>query len=90
MARSSWFDIGHGCEVEFRANAQPDIQWDHIDGPLLHSRFAQIKWLTWCERFLCWIGREDAQSLERKHWPKLAERWDARAQSEDASRKRGE
>lgn len=62
-------------------DAQPDIQWDHIDGPLLHSRFAQIEWLTWRERFLCWIGREDASSLERKHWPKLAERWDRRAQS---------
>ena len=52
--------------------ARPKIQWNHIDGPLLNFRNGEMHWLTWRERFLCWIGREDAYSLEAKHRPHLA------------------
>jgi hypothetical protein len=56
----------------YRDTARPDIQWNHIDGPLLHFRNGELHWLTWRERFRCWLGLDDAVSLEVKHRPHLA------------------
>jgi hypothetical protein len=53
------------------ADARPDINWNHIDGPLLHFRNGEMHWLTLRERFRCWIGLDDALSLEARHRPRL-------------------
>jgi len=34
--------------------AKPEIQWKHIDGPLMHWA-GQMHWLTWGERFMLWL-----------------------------------
>lgn len=80
--RTDYFDLGHGCAVQFDPDAQPYIQWTHIDGPVLHLRNATLRWLTLWERFLIWIGSEDARSLERKYEPEFVRRWEARAIAE--------
>lgn len=54
------------------SDSRPTIKWNHIDGPMLRFRNGEIHWLTWQERFRCWMGWEDALSLERKHRPHLA------------------
>ena len=51
-------------------NAQPRIQWNHIDGPLLVMRGGALHWLTWWERLCCAFGWHDTNSLERKHLEK--------------------
>lgn len=57
----------HGWPAESR----PSIQMNHIDGPVLYFRNGEIQWLTLFERFMVWVGRADAFSLERKHRPHL-------------------
>jgi hypothetical protein len=56
----------------YPSGSRPSIQWDHIDGPLLCFRNGELHWLTWRERFWCWLGCEDAYSLEKKHRPHLS------------------
>jgi hypothetical protein len=60
-----------GGYIGYSADARPGINWKHIDGPLLYGRNGRMHWLTWRERFRCWMGWEDAMSLEAKHWPPL-------------------
>lgn len=55
----------------FPLTARPSLMMNHIDGPLLTFRDGQMHWLTWRERISVWLGRDDAESLERKHRPKL-------------------
>lgn len=81
-ARPDYFDLGHGCAIQFQPDAKPYIQWNHIDGPVLHLRNSTLEWLTLWERFQCWIGRADAYSLERKHAPEFVDRWEWRVQRE--------
>lgn len=45
---------------------QPYINWRHIDGPLLYRSDGQLHWLTLWERFRCWLGLDDALTLNRK------------------------
>lgn len=59
----------HG--VSFRLDNSPRIKWKHIDGPMLCFSDGQLHWLTWRERLLCWLGREDAEGLQRKLRPRL-------------------
>lgn len=59
----------HG--VGYPIKARPSIVWDHIDGPLLYFRDGQLHWLTWWERLRCWLGYDDAMSLEFKYRPDL-------------------
>jgi hypothetical protein len=80
--RQSYFHLGRGAYIEFVPGAHPYIQWTHIDGPVLHLRNATMEWLTLWERFLVWIGREDAFSLERKHAPEFVARWNAKLRLE--------
>ena len=37
-------------------NAQPHIQWNHVDGPLLVMSDGAMHWLTWLERLCVLIG----------------------------------
>lgn len=59
----------HG--VGWPADNQPYVKWKHIDGPLLVYSDGQMHWLTWRERFRCWMGRDDAESIQRKRRPDL-------------------
>lgn len=43
---------------------KPWVQWNHVDGPLLHLCDGSLHWLTWKERFLIWIGRITVESLD--------------------------
>ena len=61
---------------EFKADAKPSINFNHVDGPLLYSRLGGLHWLTWWERFRVWTCAEDAYSLERKHFPRHIKAWD--------------
>lgn len=80
--RPDYFALGHGVAVRFDPEAEPYIQWDHIDGPLLHLRCATVHWLTWRERFRVHMGWDDVYSLERKHAPPgFVDRWEARARA---------
>lgn len=45
---------------------RPSINWKHIDGPLLYFRNGQLHWLSYRERLRCWLGWDDAASLEKK------------------------
>lgn len=57
--------------IGYPAGNRPYIVWKHIDGPLLHARDGQLHWLTLWERLRCWLGFDDADSLEKKRWPEL-------------------
>ena len=69
--RKGWVEVAPGVSVP--AGGKPWIQMNHIDGPLLHMRSAELHWLTLWERFQLWLGRTDAWSLEHKHRPHLRE-----------------
>ena len=53
--------------IGYHADAEPYIKWKHIDGPLLVCRNGAMHWLTWRDRILFRLGREDIYSLERKY-----------------------
>ena len=55
------------------AHSRPSINLKHIDGPLLSMRNGELHWLTWRERILLWLGRVDAEALERKYRPHLSQ-----------------
>ena len=52
--------------VGYPTDARPSIRWSHVDGPLLRYRDGQLHWLTLWERLRCWLGWDDAESIERK------------------------
>lgn len=54
--------------VGYESSAQPYIQFNHIDGPLLHLRSGKLHWLTLLERIQLFFKLTDIYSLERKHW----------------------
>jgi len=71
--RDGWiYEEFGGGYVGYREDARPDIVWKHIDGPLLYFRNGELHWLTWRERFRCWMGWDDALTLEAKYRPHLA------------------
>jgi hypothetical protein len=53
--------------VGYPADADPAINWNHVDGPLLYCRNGAIHWLTIVDRFRFWMGWDDIYSLERKY-----------------------
>lgn len=57
--------------VGYPANNRAWILWNHIDGPLLHFRNGELHWLTLRERFMCWLGRDNAATIEFKRKPHL-------------------
>jgi hypothetical protein len=74
QARKGWVyeDAPGGGYIGYPETSRPGINWKHIDGPLLFGRNGRMHWLTWRERFRCWMGWDDALTLEKKHWPHLA------------------
>jgi hypothetical protein len=57
--------------VPFSSKIGPSIIWNHIDGPLLNFSDGQMHWLTMWERIMVRLGRDDAESLQRKLRPDL-------------------
>lgn len=56
-----------GGFVGYPPGVEPYIKWKHIDGPLLCCSDGQLHWLTLWERFRCWLGLDDVNSLDAKH-----------------------
>ncbi len=46
---------------------EPEIQWNHIDGPLLRCSDGHIHWLTLWERVQFHLGLTDLEKLNNKH-----------------------
>ncbi len=67
----TYSDEPFGESVEVQLRCRPYITLRHIDGPLLTFRDGQMHWLTIWERIQLWLGRIDAESLERKLRPNL-------------------
>jgi hypothetical protein len=44
----------------------PEVQWDHIDGPLMRRAGGTLKWLTWRERFMHWIGAWSLEDISKR------------------------
>ena len=57
---------------EFPIEAEPSINWNHVDGPVLFFSDGQMHWLTWIERLQVWLLLEEADSLQKKLRPFLA------------------
>lgn len=53
--------------IKFETNIEPHIQWNHVDGPLLHLSTAGVVWLSYKERFLLWISHITIDELNIKH-----------------------
>lgn len=56
-----------GGLIGYLDTSKPTINVNHIDGPVLWMRNGELHWLTLWERLLLWIGKTDAEKLERKH-----------------------
>ena len=48
-------------------DSTPHIQWDHIDGPLLHCTDGSIHWLTLLEKMYMRIGILTIEELDLKY-----------------------
>lgn len=48
-------------------NAEPHIQWRHVDGPLLVCRDGTPHWLTMAERLWLRLGLTTLEQLDAKH-----------------------
>jgi hypothetical protein len=53
--------------VSFPEDSKPDIQWNHIDGPMLNCTDGSIHWLTLLERLYMKIGILTIEELDRKY-----------------------
>ena len=42
--------------VQFQGRIAPEIQWKHVDGPLLHASNASLYWLRWRDRVALALG----------------------------------
>lgn len=80
--RHGYIEVAHGVAVEFNPDDAPSIQWNHIDGPLLHMRSGEIHWLTLWERLRVWFDLDNAYTLEKKYSPEFVKRWLERATAE--------
>ena len=69
LERPDYIYNRHG--IGYHRDSRPEINWKHIDGPLLYYRDGQLHWLTLWERFCCWLGLDDAESIELKRRPDL-------------------
>jgi hypothetical protein len=64
LQRADYRYNAHG--IGYHKDARPYIKWEHIDGPLLVYSDGQMHWLTLWERFRCWLGKDDAESIQAK------------------------
>lgn len=44
--------------------SQPEIVWNHVDGPLLYCSNGRLHWLTWRERFRLFVGWADIHDID--------------------------
>ena len=49
----------------------PNVQWNHIDGPLL-TWAGELHWLTWRERFSLLFRRSTIDAIASARFPHLA------------------
>jgi hypothetical protein len=57
-----------GGFVGYPTDFQPaEINWKHVDGPLLYLSNGQLHWLTRWERIQLFFGRTDVHELDMKH-----------------------
>lgn len=53
--------------VQREAGAEPCVQWNHVDGPLLVCRDGTPHWLTLWERMALRAGLTTMDALDRRH-----------------------
>ncbi len=53
--------------ISFPTEAQPSINFKHVDGPVLCCRDGSIHWLTYWERFMLWLGKINVHDLDKKY-----------------------
>jgi len=53
--------------IQYPADSEPHIEWNHIDGPLLYCRNGRIHWLTLLERLGLKLGFYSIEQLDNKH-----------------------
>lgn len=42
--------------VQFQGYIAAHVQWNHVDGPLLHATDASLYWLRWRDRIALALG----------------------------------
>lgn len=53
--------------VQLHGSIDPEINWNHIDGPLLHTSDGSLHWLTILERLLMWLDLLDIETLDVRY-----------------------
>lgn len=54
-------------QIQYPKDSKPEIQWNHIDGPLLHCRDGSLHWLTLLERLWLKTGLVTIEQLDEKY-----------------------
>jgi hypothetical protein len=68
LKRSGWtYSRTPSGFIGYPNGAVATINWKHIDGPLLYRTNGQLHWLTLWERFRCWLGLDNPETLDTKH-----------------------
>jgi len=53
--------------ISFEKPRRPvSVQWNHVDGPMMSLGNGQVKWLTWRERLMHWIGAWSLEDIARR------------------------
>jgi hypothetical protein len=58
-------------QVSYSADSVSEIQFNHIDGPVLHHKSGQMTWLSWWDRFQLHFGMITIADLEKKYYPEF-------------------
>lgn len=53
--------------IHLQSVGAPEIQWNHIDGPVLHLSTAGLVWLTFRDRFLLWTKLTSVDKLNIRY-----------------------
>jgi hypothetical protein len=56
-----------GGFIEYPAGIEPEIVWNHIDGPLLYTSDCGLEWLSLWDRIQFKLGLIDINGLDRKY-----------------------
>ena len=51
----------------YEKKSLPYVQWNHIDGALLHLRNGELFWLSWWDRIQLRLKWTDVYALESKY-----------------------
>ena len=52
--------------VQWSGPIKPEVQWGHIDGPLLHCSDATLHWLTLWERLLLKLRLTTVEKIDQR------------------------